>query len=158
MTVRARICALALPWEGTPYHKLGCVPGVGADCSSLLWTCYGTLTGNAPWQPYGAAPKACAALLSAQWEYHTQREVLLEAIRRYMPRLTEIPHTAAVPGDFLLLGFPGCPASHAALLLPGEMVLHPVRTGHGTVLQRERRHAALRKTERTAFSFEASHV
>lgn len=152
-----QILAEGQRWLGTPFQRGQRLPGIAGDCCAILWTCYLQTYHTEPWTPYGHPPPPFQALFTGEWEWHTQEELLLTALRTSFPALQEVAPAAAQPGDFLICGAPGQPANHIALLYPGDVLLHARldrrRATGGASIGLERRHAALRKTERTALAF-----
>lgn len=153
-TFAAWICAEAHSWVGTPYQKLGCVKGVGGDCTAMFWALY-TQHYPAPWPRYAQVPAPYQALTHLYWDWERPEELLLQVLRRHFPALTERSCLEAAPGDFLVLGAPGHPAGHMAILVREveDQVIHclPRPGQRRATITLERRHAAFRKLERTAF-------
>lgn len=113
MTLRDQIIAEALSWEGTPYHHHACLKHVGVDCIHLIVgiaKAVGVLDAS-----YGPP------IYSQQWHLHNTHELLREGILACGGTLTAHPES----GDILLFRF-ALAASHAAILLPGEFIIHAV--------------------------------
>jgi NlpC/P60 family putative phage cell wall peptidase len=110
-----RICDLALSWVGTPYHHYACVKGVGVDCAMLL---------------VGIAREA--GIVAHDWspDWYAQHWHLHQTTELYATMLgaqgaTRKTLEAACPGDILLFRWlPQQPASHAAILLPADTIVH----------------------------------
>jgi len=100
---RARVCAVARTFIGTPYHHNGCLKGVGVDCATLLVLVYReagfTITDPPPYPP--------------QFFMHRDRERYLEEIDRYCRRVD-----APAPGDIVVYRL-GRTYAHGAIILEG---------------------------------------
>lgn len=115
MTVRARICAEALTWVGTPYHDLAAVKGAGADCARFPL---------AVAQAVGLLPMTYTPpVYSPTWHLHQTDELYYRYLEAAGCR--EVPWEQRQPGDLVLFRF-GLTASHAAILLPDNQVIHAV--------------------------------
>ena len=115
MLQRTQIWQTALTWEGTPYHDLACLKGVGVDCGQLVIGVAKEL-GVLPctWQcpPY-----------SPERHLHQRTDMmsgLLEACGCW-----PVAWEDRQPGDVLTFRF-GLVVSHAAFLLPGNALVHAV--------------------------------
>lgn len=111
----AQICAEALTWVGTPFHNHACVKGIGVDCAMLLVGIARNLSLVAPdWTPDFYPP---------QWHLHQNEErycAILES-QGAMQR----PLGTQQPGHILLFRWRATqPASHAAIAMPDEMIIH----------------------------------
>jgi NlpC/P60 family putative phage cell wall peptidase len=115
MTLRARICAEALTWIGTPFHDLACVKGVGVDCGQLI---VGVAKALGVLDPAWDCPP-----YSPERHLH-QREDLMSGLLEACG-CTPVPWEARQPGDVLTFRF-GLVVSHAAFLLPGDELVHAV--------------------------------
>lgn len=115
MTLREWICAEALTWEGTPYHDLAALKGVGADCALYPLAVAKTVGLIAPtWK---------APVYSPTWHLHQRDELYYRYLEEVGCR--EVPWKARQPADLLLFRC-GLTASHAAILLPGNEIIHAV--------------------------------
>lgn len=117
MITRSDICATALTWLGTPYQHAQCVRGVATDCISLL---IGVARELALLPPDWHAP-----YYSPEWHVHHHTEMLLETLTQLGAPC--LPLDARQPGDILLMRF-GRTVSHAGILLPGDRLIHAVRS------------------------------
>lgn len=121
MTLREWICAAALTWEGTPYHDLAAVKGVGADCALFPLAVAKTVGLIDPaWK---------APVYSPTWHLHQHEELYYRYLEEVGCR--EVTWEARQPADLLLFRF-GLTASHAAILLPGHEIIHAV-IGKGVI-------------------------
>lgn len=112
-TLRLRIIAESITWTGTPYHPLASLKGIGTDC-------IGYIIGIA--KAVGVLDQAYAPpTYSPQWHLHNTRELLREGIEDCGGRVTAHPE----PADILLFHF-ALTASHAAILLPENFLIHAV--------------------------------
>jgi cell wall-associated NlpC family hydrolase len=112
---REAVCAEALTWLGTPYHDLACRKGVGVDCGQLIIGVAKAL-GVLPWD-WRCPPYAPERHLHSRIDLMSG---LLEACG-----CTPVAWEARQPGDILTFCF-GLVVSHAAVLLPGEALVHAV--------------------------------
>ena len=114
MTIeRIQIVNLARGWLGTPYHHRASVRQAGCDCIGLVRGLWRELYGNEPPDigPY-----------TGEWAEATGNEALLLAARRH---LTEVPATAARPGDVLIFRLrQNVVAKHAGLLVSEGRMIH----------------------------------
>ena len=107
------IVAEALSWLGTPYRHQGSRKGVGCDCLGLVLGVWRAVYGAEPERPAPYAP---------DWAEAGQRDLLLEAARRYC---AEKPKTALSAGDLVLFRWrPHLPAKHAAIAVEPERFIH----------------------------------
>lgn len=114
-SLRAAILAEALTWEGTPYHHLACLKGRGCDCIGyIIGIAKGVGVLAADYTP---------PVYSPQWHQHNTRELLKEGIMATGG--TAVLLAEAQPGDILLFRF-ALAASHAAILLPEDRMIHAV--------------------------------
>jgi NlpC/P60 family putative phage cell wall peptidase len=110
---RAEIVAAARLWLGTPYRHQASLPGIGCDCLGLVRGVWRAL--------YGAEPEPTLPY-ARDWSLALAHEQLADAARRH---LVEIAVAAAKPGDVLLFRWRvGLPAAHAAILAPGDRMIH----------------------------------
>jgi NlpC/P60 family putative phage cell wall peptidase len=115
MTLRERIVAEALTWQGTKFHDLAHVRGVGCDCGGLIIgvaKALGVL-------PAGYTPPAYSP--TRHLHLHTD---LMSAVLRECG-CTVCPWEDRQPGDVVTFKF-GHVVSHAAFLLPGDEMIHSV--------------------------------
>jgi cell wall-associated NlpC family hydrolase len=121
MSIRARICAEALSWLGTPYHDLQALKGVGADCARFPL---------AVAQAVGLIPPAYVPpVYSPTWHLHQQGELYY----RYLEDAgcTAVAWEARHAGDIVLFRV-GLTASHAAIVLEDGDIVHALH-GRGVV-------------------------
>jgi NlpC/P60 family putative phage cell wall peptidase len=112
-SIRAAIITEAEQWEGTPYHHLASLKHIGCDCIGYIIgiaKSVGVLAADYVPLPY-----------SPQWQLHNTRELLKEGIIACGGHPTVQP----APGDILLFRF-GLTASHSAILLPDNSIMHAV--------------------------------
>lgn len=136
-SLRAAIITEALTWEETPYHHHACLKHVGVDCIHLIVgiaKAVGVL--DASYTP---------PIYSEQWHLHNTRELLKEGILA----CGGTPTTQPAPGDILLFRF-ALAASHAAILLPGQFIIHAVMNKRVT---RQRYTIAWQKRFDSAYRF-----
>jgi NlpC/P60 family putative phage cell wall peptidase len=109
------ICTAALTWVGTPYHHYACSKGVGVDCAMLL-------VGIA--QELGLMPSAWTPVQYAQqWHLHQKAEMYRDILECHGAKRKSL--ATIVPGDILLFRWrPEQPASHAAILMPDNRIIH----------------------------------
>lgn len=113
--IRERLCAEALTWEGTPYHDLAAVKGAGADCARFPL---------AVAQAVGLVPATYKPpVYSPTWHVHQDEELYY----RYLEDVgcQEVAWEARQAGDLLLFRI-GRTASHGAILLPDNVIIHAV--------------------------------
>lgn len=109
----ALICAEARTWLGTPYHHLQQAKGLGCDCIGLIIGMARNLGMLPPdFKPWTYSP---------EWHVHNSQELLRKGLQQY--GCTRIEH--AEPGDILLFRFAHA-ASHSAILMPGDTMIHAV--------------------------------
>lgn len=117
MTLREWICAEALTWEYTPYHDLQALKGPhgGCDCARFPLAVAKTV---------GLIPATYKPpVYSPQWHLHQKDELYYRYLEEVGCR--EVPWEARQPADILLFRF-GLTASHAAILLPDDEIIHAV--------------------------------
>lgn len=115
MTLREWICAEALTWDGTPYHDLQALKGVGADCALYPLAVAKTVGLIASgWKP---------PVYSPSWHLHQAEELYYRYLEEVGCR--EVPWEARQPADLVLFRC-GLAASHAGILLPDNEVIHAV--------------------------------
>ncbi|MEM9426697.1 MAG: NlpC/P60 family protein [Pseudomonadota bacterium] len=121
--MRAAIVEEARSWLGTPYRHQAATKGAGCDCLGLLRGVWCAV--------YGDDPKVPA--YSPDWDEVAQRDVLLEAARRY---LVETPVGERRPGDVILFRMRrGAVAKHLGICSGPDQFLHAY-DGHGVVESR----------------------
>ena len=125
MPTHADICAEALTWLDTPWVHRQCVKGVrgGVDCVRLLEG-IAKAVGLLPqsWQP---------PMYSQSFHLHSDREMVQEVLVALGAIATPLGN--AQPGECLLFRF-GRSCAHAALLMPGNHILHALKA-EGRVVQ-----------------------
>lgn len=122
--LRARIVVEALSWVGTPYHHCAGAKGIGADCAMSLVRIYQAVGIVPPdFDPRPYAP---------EWYLHRNEERYLAGIERWARRVD-----AAKPGDVALYRF-GRTASHGAIVIDDDMLVHAYRPQRAVVLQERR--------------------
>lgn len=114
-TIRARLCQEALTWEHTPYHHGAAVKGVGADCARFPL---------AVAQAVGLLPRTYQApVYSPTWHLHQRRELYYEYLEA--AGCLQVAWEDRQAGDVVLFRF-ALTASHAAILLPDNAIIHAV--------------------------------
>lgn len=124
---RARVCAIARTWIGTPFHDHARVKGAGADCATLLLCVF---------EEAGMIPPTDVGHYSPQWFYHQDEERYLGWVRRFGG---EIALAQARPADIALYKLGRCFCHGALIVEPGwPEIIHAsfaarrVRRGKGT--------------------------
>lgn len=121
MTTRQHVCAEAMGWLRTPYHHLGDIKGVGADCAMLLVRVYadaGLVPATLDPRPY-----------STDWHLHRNEEKYLAWVEQYG---TQVDTPKA--GDITLWRF-GRTYSHGAIVLDEQgTIIHAYRDAGAVVL------------------------
>ena len=108
---RAAVVAEARSWLGTPYHHMGRVKGVGADCLTLPICCY---------QAAGIVPRDFkVAFYPRDWNLHRADERYLEGVLQFGREIEGPP----LPGDLVLWKFGRCFA-HGAVVVDWPVVIH----------------------------------
>ena len=108
---RSAVLVEARRWIGTPYHHMGRVRGVGADCATFPAEVYAAA---------GVMPPIAIAFYPPDWHLHRDTE-------RYLERVTD--HAAEVaaplPGDFALWRI-GRAFAHGAIVIAWPRIVHAV--------------------------------
>lgn len=124
MVTREQIVQQALTWEGTPYHHQARCKGAGVDCVQLLLgVVYEVGLFKEGEHPVG--------YYSPQWHLHKNEELLLEIMLSF--GLIEKPLPERLPGDLVVFKF-GRVCSHAAIVLPGDQIIHALWERPGRVM------------------------
>jgi cell wall-associated NlpC family hydrolase len=99
----------ARSWIGTPYHHMGRVKGVGADCATFPAEVYAAV---------GAIPPLAIDYYPPDWHLHRGEE-------KYLARVLEHAHavSAPEPGDFALWRV-GRAFAHGAIVLAWPRIVH----------------------------------
>ncbi len=104
---RARVCAVARSFSGTPYHHFGMLKGIGVDCATLLVMVY---------REAGVVNVEDPASYSPQFFLHRSEEKYLAEILQYAHEITE---KDAKPGDVVVWKI-GRSFAHGAIIIdPG---------------------------------------
>lgn len=111
--MRDKIVIEALSWEGTPYHHLARVKGVGVDCAQFIAGVAEklNLTGS----------KINIETYSVEWHLHNREEKLLEIIESFGCKEVKIEDRK--PGDILTFKF-GRVNSHMGILIAENRFIH----------------------------------
>ncbi len=118
---RAAVVAEARSWLGTPYHHMGRIKGVGADCLTAPLCCY---------QAVGLVPRSFAVpFYPLDWNLHRTEERYLEGVLQFAREIPGPPQ----PGDLALWKFGRCFA-HGAVVVDWPRVIH-AQIGHGVRLE-----------------------
>jgi NlpC/P60 family putative phage cell wall peptidase len=113
---RSSVVAEAREWRGTPFHHGVGVKGVGVDCAQLLIAVYVGLGIVEGFDPGYYAP---------DWFLHDYSDRFVDWLRaRCVERSQTVPLS---PGDILLYRY-GRVASHGAIYIGGDRVIHAFRT------------------------------
>lgn len=107
---RKRVCAVALSWEGTPFHDNGEVKGPqgGVDCGRLLKRVFVEAEIVDPLQ---------IADYSSQWHLHQKEEVFLAWLAKFGAH--EINEAQATFGDVAVYHMGRCYSHGAIIIEPG---------------------------------------
>jgi NlpC/P60 family putative phage cell wall peptidase len=122
---RRELVAEAYSWLGTPYHNLGDLKGVGVDCAMLLVRAF---------QAAGLVPDFDPRPYEPEWFLHRDEERYLAGMEKYSKR---IDPEATQPGDILVYRF-GRTASHGAIVVSDDLMIHAYRPLRAVVLQERR--------------------
>lgn len=115
---RASILAEATRWLGTPYCHQASACQTGTDCLGLIVGVWNAVSGQ---------PLHLARTDQRSWAQHAHGEPLLDGLAAHLDR---IDWDKAQPGDVLALRWRrGWPASHVALLMPGQTIIHAYEGG-----------------------------
>jgi cell wall-associated NlpC family hydrolase len=108
---RARVVACAREWEGTPFHDMARVKGVGVDCAQLL---------AASFSEAGLVDPVVTGNYSPQFMLHNKDERLVAFILRYAH---EIDESNVGMGDVVTYRV-GRSFAHAAIVVdwPSEII------------------------------------
>lgn len=108
---RARVAALALTWEGTPYENQARIKGVICDCTFVA----------SVYEEAGIIPHIEIGPYSPQWHLHRSEERYLEMVLKFSREIYGPPQL----GDLVLFKI-GRVFSHSAIVIePGwPMVIH----------------------------------
>lgn len=112
---RESVVGSALGWLGTPYHHMGEVRGVGADCVTFLRCAFiDARIGLIP-EPLAHYPQ--------DWHLHRDAEKYMEGLTKYCTEQAPLSERPAEPADILLFQF-GRVFSHGALVVSYPNLLH----------------------------------
>ncbi len=108
---RDQVIKAAKEWLRTPYHHMGKIKGVGADCAMFPLAVY---------QECGVLPREfIPPEYSMQWHLHHEGEKYLQAIEPFCIEKAEAP----LPGDFAVFKF-GRAFSHGAIVVAWPVIIH----------------------------------
>jgi NlpC/P60 family putative phage cell wall peptidase len=112
---REYVVSVARKWLGTPYHHQASIRGVGCDCLGLLRGVYREVMGSEPEAP---------PPYSADWAEALGREILIEAVARYMEKIELVD---AREGDTLIFRMAdGVIAKHCGILTGPDTMIDSV--------------------------------
>lgn len=115
---RAAVIAEAKSWLRTPYHHMGRLKGIGADCATF------------PAEVYAACkviPPVEIGFYPPDWHLHRSEEKYLARVLDYAPEVA-----APQPGDFVLWRI-GRALAHGAIVIGWPKIIHAV-VGIGVIL------------------------
>ena len=155
---RRLIVTIASSWLGTPYHHMGRIKGVGADCAMFPLEVY---------REAGLLPEFEIPFYPQDWHLHRSEELYLDIVERYAIENTEPPAVAggaltnapaagytpagsAKPGAFVLYQF-GRTWSHGAIVIEWPLIIHAV-VQHGVILSDGEKEGMLVGRKRRFFS------
>lgn len=121
---RARIVAEAMRWYRTPYRHCADIIGIGVDCAMMLVRVF---------QACGFAPDYDPRPYSPDWFLHRDEERYLAGMEKYSRRVD-----VGLPGDIAVYRF-GRTASHGAIIVDDELMIHAYRPERAVVLTERRR-------------------
>jgi cell wall-associated NlpC family hydrolase len=106
---RARVCAIAASWIGTPFHDHGRVKGAGCDCATLLLCVF---------EEAQLIPPTDVGFYSPQFFQHSSEERYLGWVQKFG---AEISLERARPGDVVVYKMAGalCFCHAAVVISPG---------------------------------------
>lgn len=110
---REEVVRVAMTWLRTPYHHMGRVKGVGADCATFPAEVYAACGVVAP-VPIDFYPP--------DWHLHRDTERYLNQV---LDHATEIPESEAAAGDFVMWRI-GRALAHGAIVIAWPRVIHAV--------------------------------
>jgi cell wall-associated NlpC family hydrolase len=113
---RGEVLAEAREWIGTPYHHMGRVKGIAADCLTLLAEVYGRC---------GIVPHVEIPFYPPDWFLHRDEERYIDGLLRHAREVEGPPR----PADIAVFKFGRCFA-HGAIVTAWPMLIHSfVHTG-----------------------------
>ncbi len=107
--LREWVVYIAKSWEGTPYHHMGRVKGVGCDCATFLIEAY---------EEAGLIEHIELPYYPMDWHMHHTDELYLKALLKYGHKV-EKPEM----GDIALYKY-GKTAAHGAIVIAYPEVIH----------------------------------
>lgn len=114
---RARVVAIALTWNGTPYRHRGKIKGVAVDCATLV---------AAVFEEAGLIDPAPLPAYSPQFHLNGDAQPYLNRILQHAQPIDGPPR----PGDVVLWKF-GRAFSHTGIVIAWPKIIHAV-VGVGT--------------------------
>lgn len=117
---RARVCAIAREWLGTPYHHRGRIKGIGVDCGQLIAGVFEE-AGLIPAVPLDNYPR--------DWMLHRNEPRFQNTVERYCRQVIRDARSA----DILLFKV-GRSFSHGAIVLDFPIIIHAHARQHAVVL------------------------
>lgn len=138
---RARVCAIAATWIGTPFHDHARVKGAGCDCATFLLCVF---------EEAGLIPPTDVGHYSPQLFMHRSEERYLAWVLKFA---REIALEDAKPADIVLYKHGKC-FSHGALIdASGWPSIIHAHAGHKCVRRANGRHPLIGKvTDRKFFT------
>jgi len=117
----ARVVALAMCWEGTPYRHQASLRGVGCDCLGLV---------RGVWRELHGAEPAQAGAYSRDWAEAGGQDRLLAAALRHCDACEQVP----AAGRILLFRWrPQLPAKHCGIAIGPDAFIHAYE-GHSVMV------------------------
>lgn len=112
---RAAVVAEALSWQGTPYHHMATLKGVGTDCGQFLICVYRNV---------GLIPATDTGAYRMDWHFHRDDERYLRFVEQFAAQVPGPPQ----PADIVLYKF-GRVISHGAIVIEWPQIIHAYRGG-----------------------------
>lgn len=108
---RDEIVTEAFTWNGTPFHDMAGVKGVGVDCAYFLVRVYSAVGLAENFDPK----------YKPQWFLHRAEPIFIETIERCGGR--QIDPASALTGDVLMYSY-GRHAAHGAIVVDERSLIH----------------------------------
>jgi cell wall-associated NlpC family hydrolase len=109
--LRDWIVTVAKSYQGTPYHHMGRIKGVGVDCATFLIESY---------EEAGIIEHIDLPYYPPDWHMHHTEELYLKELLKYGHRV-KVPR----PGDIALYRY-GKTAAHGAIVINYPEIIHSV--------------------------------
>lgn len=118
IATREDVVREALTWEGTPFHDMAGVKGVGTDCAHLLIRVYAAVGLIEDFNPQ----------YKPQWFQHRDEPRFLQTLKAQGARWIHYENIQI--GDVLMYRF-GRHAAHAAIVVDASTIIHAYKpVGH----------------------------